>query len=161
EFGEHSLNRICRITSKERKLSLHETARLFAFINMSLYDIYLSVTDSKYFYNKWRPYTAIRMADKDGNPDTKPDATWIPEMLTPPWPEYPSAHAACMSGAAEIFTYIYGTTDVRFTMESTTGLPNNLTRSYNNLNNAADECAESRIMNGYHFRFSIEEGKKQ
>lgn len=161
EFAEHSLNRIGRLTSAERKLPLWETARMFALINMTLYDIYLSVVDSKYFHNKWRPYTAIRMGDKDDNPNTESDTAWIPEMLTPPWPEYPSAHASCLAGGAEIFENVYGTPNIHFTMESITALPGNKIRAYNNLDSVANECADSRIMNGYHFRFSTEEGKKQ
>ncbi|MGE5810235.1 MAG: hypothetical protein ACM339_01945, partial [Ignavibacteria bacterium] len=161
EFAEHSLNRIGRITAGERKLPLWETARMFALINMTLFDIYLAIVDSKYFHNKWRPYTAIRLADKDGNAETEPDTGWIPEMLTPPWPEYPSAHASCIAGGTMIIAQVYGSPNVHFTMESITALPNNKTRSYDNLDDAANECANSRIMNGYHFRFSTEEGKKQ
>jgi hypothetical protein len=161
EFAEHSLDRIGRITASEHKLPLWETARMFALINMTLYDIYLAVVESKYFYNFWRPYTAIRAADKDMNTGTEPDTGWIPEMLTPPWPEYPSAHASCLSGGAEVFKNVYGTPNLYFTMESITALPNNRIRSFISLEEAANECANSRIMNGYHFRFSTEEGKKQ
>jgi len=161
EFAEHSLNRIGRLTAEERKLPLWETARMFALINMTLYDIYLAIVDSKYFHDRWRPYTAVRLAESDGNPNTEPDAAWVPEMLTPPWPEYPSAHASCIAGGLEIFKEVYNSSGVSFSMESITAPPNNKIRSYDNLDAAADECADSRIMNGYHFRFSTEEGKNQ
>jgi hypothetical protein len=82
-------------------------------------------------------------------------------MQTPPWPEYPSAHAAVGASGAEIVAYIYGTPDVSFTMESTSALPDKPTRSYRNLDDAANDCADSRIFNGYHFRFATEEGKRQ
>ena len=94
EFGEHSWNRIGRIVAKQNAPSLHETARMFALINMNIYDIYLASLESKYYYDTWRPYTAIRQAYDDNNPQTEADSSWQPEMLTPPWPEYPSAHAA-------------------------------------------------------------------
>ena len=161
EFGEHGWNRIGRITAAERNLPLVETNRMFALINMNLYDLYLTSFDSKYKYDTWRPYTAIRNADEDANVDTKAEPEWEPEMLTPPWPEYPSAHAATGAAGAEIVTHVYGTAEVSFTMESVTALPEGRERHYDNLDDAADDCADSRIMNGFHFRFATEEGKKQ
>jgi hypothetical protein len=159
EFAEHSLNRIGRLTAVERKLSLWETVRMFALINMTFFDTAVAVWDSKYHYNTWRPITAIRMGDKDGNPDTEPDPNWEPEMLTPPFPEYPSGHSAGEAEGAEILTHVYGTPNVSFSMESTTALPNAKIRSYDNLDRAADDCADSRVMNGFHFRFATEAGK--
>ena len=161
EFGEHSWNRIGRITAANRKLSLRETARLFALLNMNLYDLYLVSFDSKYHYDTWRPYTAIRAAATDNNPRTMADPKWEPEMVTPPWPEYPSAHAAVGAAGAEIVTQVYGTTAISFNMTSVTAEPPGSERAYSNLDEVADHCAASRIWNGYHFRFATEEGKKQ
>lgn len=161
EFGEHSWNRIGRITAEKNALALWETARMFALINMNIYDIYLASLESKYHYDTWRPYTAIRAAQIDDNPQTEADTTWQPEMLTPPWPEYPSAHAAVGSGGAEILTHVFGTPKISFTMESVSALPFGKTRTYHNLDQAADDCADSRILNGYHFRFATQEGKRQ
>ena len=161
EFAEHSWNRVGRITAKERNLGIVETARMFALINMNIYDTYLVSFDSKYHYDTWRPFTAIRAGDEDGNELTKADPEWVPEMLTPPWPEYPSAHAAVGRGGAEIITHVYGTPEITFTMESVTGLPTARTRTYTNVFTAALNCAESRIMNGFHFRFATDEGLKQ
>jgi len=161
EFAEHSWNRIGRITAKERKLPIHETARMFALVNMDIYDIYLASLESKYFYDTWRPFTAIRGAETDGNPTTEPDPDWEPEMLTPPWPEYPSAHAAVGAGGAEMVAHVYGTSEISFAMESVTALPDGRIRFISNLDTAAQECADSRIMNGFHFRFATEEGLKQ
>lgn len=161
EFGEHSWNRIGRITAVESNLSLRESARLFALLNMNLYDLYLASFDSKYHYDTWRPYTAIRKAERDNNPNTVADIQWEPEMVTPPWPEYPSAHAAVGAAGAEIVSQVYGTTKVSFTMTSVTAEPPGSERSYTNLDEVADHCAASRIWNGFHFRFATEEGKKQ
>lgn len=161
EFAEHSWNRIGRIAAKTNNLPAWESARMFALINMDIYDIYLASLESKYFYDTWRPYTAIREADDDGNPKTETENNWEPEMLTPPWPEYPSAHASVAAGGAEIVSYVFGTSDIAFTMESTSALPDAKIRSYINLFDAANDCADSRIMNGYHFRFATEEGKNQ
>jgi hypothetical protein len=82
-------------------------------------------------------------------------------MVTPPWPEYPSAHAGVAAGGAEIVSHVYGTVNVPFSMESVAALPDAKVRTYKNLNSAADDCATSRIMNGYHFRFATDAGKKQ
>ncbi|CAN5194289.1 vanadium-dependent haloperoxidase [soil metagenome] len=161
EFGEHGWNRIGRITAKEENMPIIETNRMFALFNMTLYDLYLASLESKYYYDTWRPYTAIRNGEIDGNPDTQGDQDWEPEMQTPPWPEYPSAHAAVGVAGAEIFSDIYGTPDVSFTMESVTALPGSKIRSYNNLDSAAKDCSRSRIMNGFHFRFATEEGERQ
>jgi hypothetical protein len=134
---------------------------MFALINMNLFDIYVASFDSKYVYNFWRPYTAIHFAEKDGNPATQADTGWLPEMQTPPWPDYPSAHAAVGEGGAAIVSYVFGTPDISFEMESISALPEARIRSYVNVDSAANECANSRVMNGYHFRFSTEAGKRQ
>ena len=161
EFGEHGWNRIARLSAQGNSLSLHQTARLFALINMNLYDLYLASFDSKYHYDTWRPYTAIRNGATDGNPDTPGDPSWEPEMVTPPWPEYPSAHAAVGAGGAEIVSSVFGTPKVEFEMISTSALPNKPDRKYRDLDQAANDCADSRIMNGFHFRFATKEGKRQ
>lgn len=161
EFAEHGWNRIGRITAEERNLPIRETVRMFALINMNLYDMYLVSFDSKYHYDTWRPITAIQQGDVDNNPETEPDANWEPEMLTPPWPDYPSTHAAVAAGGAEIVSRVYGSPEVSFTMESVTALPTAKTRTYHHLDSAANHCASSRIMNGFHFRFATEEGKAQ
>lgn len=161
EFGEHGWNRIGRITAGTYELPFIEANRMFALFNLTLYDLYLASLESKYHYDTWRPYTAIRQGDTDGNPDTQGDPDWEPEMQTPPWPEYPSAHAAVGAAGAEIFTAVYGTPDVSFTMESITALAGARTRSYRNLDQAARDCADSRVMNGFHFRFATNEGCTQ
>ncbi|WP_430908142.1 phosphatase PAP2 family protein [Maribacter sp. 2-571] len=161
EFGEHSWNRIGRITARKKALPIVAANRMFALLNMNLYDLYLASLESKYHYDTWRPYTAIKNAALDGNTKTRGDRNWKPEMVTPPWPEYPSAHAATGAAGAEILTHIYGTAKVSFAMQSTTALPNSKTRYYSDLDEAANECADSRIMNGYHFGFATEEGKRQ
>lgn len=161
EFGEHGWNRIGRITAPAYKLTFIEANRMFALFNMALYDLYLSSLESKYYYDTWRPFTAIRQGDADGNKATVADPGWKPEMQTPPWPEYPSAHAAVGALGATLLTEVFGSPEVSFTMESVTALPEARVRSYDNLNKAAEECADSRVMNGFHFRFATNEGLRQ
>jgi PAP2 superfamily len=159
EFAEHSWNRIGRLTAKERALDLWSAARMFALVNMDIFDVYLAIWDSKYHYNTWRPITAIRAAAHDGNSETQPDPAWEPEMVTLPFPEYPSGHSAVCVAGAEIVARVYGTTRVAFRMKSLTALTGSETRGFDDLSHAALECADSRVMNGYHFRFATEAGK--
>lgn len=161
EFGEHGWNRIGRLTASQTDLPIVETNRMFALINMTLYDLYLASFESKYHYDTWRPETAIRNGETDDNPTTTGDPNWQPEMQTPPWPDYPSTHAAVGAIGAEIAHHVYGKDDVSFTMQSVSALPTAKTRSYSSLNQAMIDCANSRIMNGYHFRFATEEGIAQ
>lgn len=158
EFAEHSFNRIGRLTATQRQLDLWATARLFALINMDIFDIYLATWDSKYHYNTWRPITAIQAAAQDGNPTTQPDGSWEPEMVTLPFPEYPSGHSAVCAGGAQVVAHVYGTPKISFAMQSLTALPGAETRSFDDVATAAAECADSRVMNGYHFRFATTAG---
>ena len=161
EFGENSWNRIGRIIAKKQAFTPKELNRMFALINMSLYDLYLASFDSKYYYDTWRPYTAIRAGHSDLNKRTIGDPEWEPEMQTPPWPEYPSAHAAVGALGATIVKSIIGSNKVSFAMRSTTALDGSEDRSYSDLDKAVQHCADSRIYNGFHFRFATEEGIRQ
>ncbi len=92
-------NRIARTASASRGLDAWQQARLFGLLNMALADGYIGSFETKYHYNYWRPVTAIRLADSDGNPDTSADPTWTPLVVTPPIPDYDSAHSV-QGGAA-------------------------------------------------------------
>lgn len=83
----------------QRHLTMSETSRLLALVNVAMGDAAIGCWDAKYTYVWWRPITAIQQAGTDGNPDTTPDPTWPPLIATPPFPEYPSGHS-CVSGAA-------------------------------------------------------------
>lgn len=157
EFSEIGWNRIARTVAAERKLDLLATARLFALLNMAMADSYTAGWDSKFHYNFWRPYTAIRRAETDGNPATTPDLGWEPLMPTPPVQDYPSTHSALGNAAAVVLAHVFGDT-TRFTATSTTADPITATRSFSSFSQAAKENADSRVMAGIHFRFSCEAG---
>jgi hypothetical protein len=158
EAGESSFNRLGRQLARARGLDLWATARMFALLNISLIDGYISVWDAKFHYDTWRPYTAIRAADSDGNSGTEPDLAWTSLRTTPPFPEYPSGHAADCAAAAVIFADVFGSDHVPFTLDSTTAPPDALYRSFDGFSQAARECGESRIVIGFHFRFAIDAG---
>ena len=157
EFAEGSVNRLARQLVADPGLHLWSAARLFAHIGMALFDGYVAVWDAKYQYNHWRPYTAIREADSDGNPRTTPDAGWEPLRPTPPFPEYASAHATACAASFEVLERAFGG-DVSFTMGTTTAPPGMPTRAFANFQAAALECADSRVRLGWHFRYATDAG---
>jgi hypothetical protein len=160
-------NRIARTVSADRGLDLWENARLFGLLNMALADGYIAMVDSKNHYNFWRPITAIRRADTDRNPDTTVDVNWTPLVPTPPNQDYVSGHSIEGGAGAEVLQQFFGTDLIGFEDCSTT-LPAGSTcsdatpvlRSYTSFSEASAENAYSRILIGFHFRKSIEEGIK-
>jgi hypothetical protein len=160
-------NRVARTISLDRGLDPWENARLFGLLNMALADGYVAMMDSKNRYDYWRPITAIRAADTDGNPGTTADPTWTPLVQTPPNQDYVSGHAIEGGAAAEVLRGFFGTDWIAFEDCSLT-LPAGgtcddatpLQRAYTTLSQAAAENAYSRILVGFHFRKSIEEGVK-
>lgn len=168
DFAENSHNRLARDLVVKEDLGLAESARLFALLNMSIYDAYVSVFDNKFFYNHWRPYTAIRWAANDGNPDTAPEETWTnTHRHTYAFPSYPSAHgtacAAAMSAFAEVFGDDYAFT-MRAPMVDIAGPFSGKiemqppTRRFDRFSDAAEECGLSRLYLGIHFRYDAEVG---
>lgn len=141
----------------EDDIHLWPAARLFALLAMDNFDALISAWDAKYEYQYWRPYTAIRQADADGNPATGADSDWAPEMTTPPHPDYPAALSTC-AGGAEMLKDVLGP-DVAFSRESGSapeGGP--ATRVYETVDDAVESCMLSRIYNGFHFRSGLEAG---
>ena len=130
-------------------------ARLYAALNAAMSDAIATTLESKYYYNFWRPLTAIRAADTDGNPLTVKDPYWEPTFITPPVPDYPSGHSAAGAAAAEVLTALLGP-NLPFQHTSTSapaaGPDATLTRSYDSVQDAARENAFSRMWVGIHFR---------
>jgi hypothetical protein len=157
EFAEGSVNRLARQLAPDRGLHPWTAARLFAQVGMALFDTYVAVWDSKYTYNHWRPYTAVREAGADDNARTTPDPAWEPLRPTPPTPDYVSAHAAACAASFGILEEAMGRT-VAFTMETTTAPPGMPTRAFQNFRAAAAECADSRVRLGWHYRYATDAG---
>jgi hypothetical protein len=165
ESSPLSWNRLARAISVRRGLDLWENARLFGLLNLAMADGYIASWEAKYHYNFWRPVTAIRLGDADGNPDTQGVADWTPLVTTYPMPDHDSGHAVQGGVAAEILKQVFGTDRVAFTACSmTVGAgatcddPAPILRSYSSFSQAADENAVSRIYIGIHFRRAVEEG---
>src|SRR4029077_11066024 len=82
--------------------NLERTARLFGVLNLSLADSAIALYDGKYHFQLWRPITAIRLADTDGNPATTADPNWTALAVTAPDPSYPGAHRTFSAAAATV-----------------------------------------------------------
>ena len=149
-------NRVARMVSAQKHLGLIENARVFALLNLAMADATLGCWDSKYTYRFWRPVTAIRAADTDGNDATEADPSWTPLRATPLHPEYPSAHACVSTSAAEVLTGLFGK---HFAFSTTTSTcPPGVVRSYDSFRDMSDEIGLSRIYVGFHFRTSVRHG---
>ena len=120
-------------------------------------DAAISCWEAKYFYNFWRPITAIRLADTDNNPDTDPDVNWSPLMPTPAYPEYSSGHATVSGAGQEVLTEYFGQ-HVPVSGWSETFGPS-IIRSWPSFSAAADEANLSRIWVGIHFRTAVVDGR--
>jgi hypothetical protein len=150
-------NRIASSIAEERDLSLVESARMLALLNIAMADAGIVSWDAKYAYELCRPITAIRNAANDGNPLTEPDADWTPLIVTPPFPSYTSGHSTFSSAAATVLAGFFGTDRVTFTTTSE-GTPTVITRTFDSFWEAAEDAGISRIYGGIHYDFDNVEG---
>jgi hypothetical protein len=132
-------------------------ARLFAAVAQAADDALLAVFDAKYHYNFWRPVTAIRNGDVDGNDATERDASWSPFIETPMHPEYPCAHC---SVAAAVGTVLQAeiSTDVVPALTTTSYLAKGPARTWTKIDDFVQEVGDARVYDGVHFRNSTEVG---
>jgi hypothetical protein len=137
-----------------RQLSGIDTARAFALLNMATHDGLRTSFNGKFLYGLWRPVTAIREAERDGNPDTAADPSWLPLITSPPYPTYPGNIACVGTVSSNVLAHVFGRDDIPFTVTwpDATGAAV-ATRSYNGFRQLADECAMGRIWAGIHFEF--------
>lgn len=155
-----SWNRIARTLIIQEKLSGWKAARLLALLQMAEADANISAFDGKFFYKFWRPITAVRLAESDGNPNTSGDQAWnLLSPPTPPVPDYPSNHALDGGAAAEILKSFFNTDAIAFTCTSN-ALPG-VIRNFKNFSDAAREVSLSRIYVGFHFRNAVVQGEAQ
>ena len=140
-----------------RHLKLLDSAHFMAMYSTALTDAYIAVFDAKYRYNFWRPITAIRNGDIDGNPDTEIDATWQPLDATPLHPEYPCAHCILSATATAVIESTGGLADLReITLTSSTAP--GTTHRWTSLESFTLEVANARIWAGFHYRSSARVG---
>ena len=151
-------NRAWRALSVAKGLGLADNARYFAMLATASADALIACWDAKYFYNFWRPVTAIRAGDTDGNPETAPDPAWIGLVTTPNHPEYPAAHGCFSAASTETLNYLFGSDEVGLSMDSNVAGLVNPIRTYNRLSDALQEVLDARIYGGMHYRNSTRIG---
>lgn len=151
--GPRSTHPLERQIIIQKKMSVIESARFMAVIAAAEADAMIAVMDAKYKYAFWRPITAIRNGDIDGNAATEREATWQPIDNTPMHPEYPCAHCIVSSALASAIEAMLDTADIPEVAMTSTTAPG-VTHRWTNLRAYADEVAASRIVAGFHYRFS-------
>jgi hypothetical protein len=149
---------VAQTVSASQSLSLTETARLFALETMAMADTVAPTYETKFIYRFWRPTTAIREADTDGNPATLQDTTWSPRAGTVgSSPEHWSGHSSFSAAAAGVLAGFFCRDAVPFTLKTDTA-PGGAPRSYPSFSAAAMEAGRSRVLGGLHFEFSNQAG---
>ncbi|MGB7988370.1 MAG: vanadium-dependent haloperoxidase [Candidatus Methylophosphatis roskildensis] len=151
------LNTIARSMSAAKGQGIVDNARLFAYINMAIADSLIAGFEAKYRFNSWRPVTAIREAASTGNPRLAADTHWEPLMVTPPHPEYPSAHCLGTGAAAQVLAGFFGTEQVQVSLVQP---PLGFFRRYDSLQALVQEMENARVWGGIHFRSADEHGTR-
>ena len=142
-------NEIAEKAAVADPMTLERTARFFAVLNLTFADSVIAFYDAKYHYQLWRPITAIRLADTDGNPGTIGDPTWTPLATTAPDPSYPGAHSTISAAGAAVLSEFFGH---GARLEVTSDAMPGVVRSFDSYDAAATEAGLSRIFAGQHTR---------
>jgi hypothetical protein len=143
-------NQAARQVAQQQRGSLSENARAFALINMATNDSLVASFFNKYHYNFWRPETAIRAGDTDGNPRTIADPSFMPFVTTPCFPSYPSNHGSAGNGAAEVMRRLYG--EAGHTITLTNPAVPTIVLQYTSFKQITDDISDARVYGGIHFR---------
>lgn len=138
-----------RDLSARRHLSISKAARLFAAVDMSMADAIGVAWDAKYTYHFWRPITAIRLADTDGNPLTVADPTWTPLLATPPYPDWTSGLNNVIGAATRALSRVMGTSRIDLNIPSSATMT---TRHYEWASQLTNDSVDARVWSGIHFR---------
>jgi hypothetical protein len=152
-----TFNRAFREIAQNQALSLHEEARLFAMLNTAGADALIGCWDDKEHWHYWRPITAIRNGDLDGNERTVGDATWTPMLANPPYPDHPSGYN-CVTGAfMAVGQQFFDTNSMEFRLVRTTAA-GDVVREYRHFSDVVGDTIDARVWLGIHFRSADEQG---
>ena len=144
-------NNVARTVSVSRELTVVEKARLFALTNIALHDALQTTFTSKFQHGLWRPLTAIRRADEDGNANTTADPSWSSLITAPSYPSYAGNMAAIGTSQSTILSQFFGRDDISF--QHTWAGAGGATRSYAGFSAMANEQERARVYGGIHFTF--------
>lgn len=154
-------NRAMRAIAAKHITRVGDTARLFALANVATADAVISSWDSKTHYAFWRPVTAIREGDVDGNPHTAGDAAWQPLVNTPNYPDFTSGANVVTAAMTRTMSQFFGRDAMTFEVTSNAPFVTQRTRVYDRFSDAACDVVEARILLGIHFRFADDAGRTQ
>ncbi len=154
-------NRALRAIADAHLTTPGDSARLLALANLATADALIACWDSKYHFSFWRPLTAIREGDADGNARTLGDPAWHSLINTPPYPDYTSGANNVSGAMTAILEQFFGTDSLTFTITSNAPLAVQKTRTYTRLSDVAQEVVDARVLLGIHFRFADEEARRQ
>jgi hypothetical protein len=143
------------VTAKQ--MDVVDSARLMALAAIAINDALIAVLDAKFHYNFWRPMTAIRNGDIDGNPATNREATWRPIADTPLHPEYPCAHCILSGSVAGVVKAVFGADSIPEIAMTSPTAPG-VTHRWTDMTSFTQEVANARIWSGFHYRFSTRVG---
>jgi len=167
-------NAIARRFADQLGLGVSDSARLFALMDLSAADALITAWNDKYYWNFWRPITAIRHGDDDGNSNTDADAGWTPlfssgfptspplpasplpiggvggPLGTPPYPDHPSGATSYASASMHALASFFGTDEMPFF--ATSGRFPGEQRAFTRFSDLTNEILEARIWAGIHFR---------
>jgi hypothetical protein len=149
------VNAVARAAAAAKGLDLADSARLFALLNMAMADALIAGFEAKYMSNYWRPVTAMRDAGFAEAAGMAADPAWEPLLVTPPHPEYPSAHALGAGAAVAVLKHVFG--DDRFA-SSYVYPPLGVARRWDSFSEIEREVADSRVWGGIHFRSAVNDG---
>jgi hypothetical protein len=147
-----------QVVAQEGWRSLSENARAFALINMAINDGAIASFFNKYHYNFWRPETAIHAGDTDGNRKTDADPNWVPFILAPCFPSYPSNHGSLSNSGAEVLRRLYGEAGHAITLSNPV-VPN-IVLHYGSFKQITDDISDARVYGGIHFRTDQDAGAR-
>ena len=147
--------RMLQLLAMQENMNLLNTSRLMAMSFTTLADAYIGCFNAKYHFSFWRPVTAIRNGDIDGNEQTVADPAWTPLGVTPGHPEYPAAHACLTGSLANTLEKYFGTPHVHLTVSSAV---TNTTHYFQNVHELEREIEGARIYAGFHYHHSLVQG---
>ena len=151
-----AFNQAARQVAQEQRRSLSENAQALALINMAISDSLVSAFFNKYLYNFWRPETAIRAGDTDGNPKTHADPNFQPFIVTPCFPSYPSNHGSAANAAVAVMRRLYGEAGHSITL-SNPAVPT-IVLQYSSFKQITSDISDARVYGGIHFRTDQDAG---
>ena len=158
------MNKLARDLAIAHALSVSESSRLLVLVDVAQADSLITAGSDKVHYNFWRPETAIKLGEDDGNDKTEGDPSWAPLVGTPPYPDHTSGANSLVASATRAMALYFDTNEMAFSIMTTNaGVtdPNKRTRHYTKFSQVRNEVEDARILQGIHFRFADSDARKQ